>query len=986
MPVPWDRFVRVVSGGKYGNSQELFVVRRDKVNEALTEIDQLLAPFNPPVVPLNTYPELDPLRQEIVGYRNTVQTAIGMANNDLRQATELLDPLKDQARATKERAQKLTVRVEKLRQVDLDYGTPEYQDDEHHQTTMKPFDDWDKAYRAAGKAVVEMPTGAGALFDQIKMIDAYIVQLPLIRARVVHVGTNNGNGNVPPNIAERYRNYARIQTECNDLVQSLTDRRNFLQGMLDKSPLTERQVYRAKAESVKAAIRQVNALIAGNPPNVVALQTVLQHLTVRGTTMTNNTSNNPVPNLDKILGKKGGSPSRYRDMLTANGGTPAAVGQFPLITPDCREDSIMEMVVEWCTQGAYPNLTEKQAKKKAAHSFHDAQIKELNEGRVWGNPPIRRPVLLEGKDGKPVKVESEIIPAAQLGNKFTAQMQGHGVSSHDTKEYKTTKNLAATELRNKDGDVIFKGLRHGINCAYGITPNKIKEMDDAELETMIDELCKDDRTAEVRLRDGLRKSIANQPANANFALNDLATTGVAPTYGIDKATVEALGFTPTKVMQMNDRDRRRFLDKALAYARDEEAEKRAELRARLTNLNNQQNAAGKQALLDELKNNGKVDGVSIGALRRKANVNRSMDIVVAALVRNPDKLRAALAQPNKAVTISINSMSLVTPDAFRRGEDGNEDEAKMLREQMAAWEKVSGSPQPRKVTVEDPNNNNQPTEVTVRIEVLAFNFGVNAGAVAYGKAPGSGWGTSDGYNQKAMDQLLGKKDERKKGLGGQVGRWLGEERESLRSLQTRVKDAKETLATKQKELDQIPKNTQVVLQQQRRTVLEDEIDDLKRDLRPMEEGFKKRLKNLAIVEKLGKQIAAIWDSSNYKSQGNEPYKMVSRLAVLTHKMGGDPAFNCKSGKDRTGQLDAEAKLLATQIEQDGDVPEPDHMPSELEKRNRYNMALNSGNHEMQELNTGHMGFKLKGVKALDKSLPDERGVKSYRGSSDNTKS
>ncbi|MBL8794240.1 MAG: hypothetical protein JNM56_10060 [Planctomycetia bacterium] len=982
MPVPWDRFVRVVSGGKYGNTQDLFVVRRNKVNGALAEIDQLLAPFNPPAVAPNTFPELDGIRQEVVDYRATVQTALNLANADLRKATELLDPLKDQARATKERAQKMTARVEKLREVDLHYGTPEYQDDEQHQTTMKPFEDWDRTYPRAGQALVAMPTGAGALFDHIKVLDLYIVQLPLIAARVIHVGTNNGNGNVPPKIAEKYRNYARIQTECNDLVHSLTDRRNFLQGMLDKTPLTERQVYRSKAESVKAAIRQVNALIAGNPPNVVALNQVVQHLTQRSTQMTNNNSNKPVPNLDKVLGKKGGKAGRYRDMLTANGA--AAIPTFPLVTPDCREDVIMEAVVEWCTRGAYPNLTEDEAKKRAKHGYHDAQIKELNEGKVWAR--ITRPVQLEGKDGKPLKVESEIIPAAQLGNKFTAQMNGHGVNCHDTKAYKTTKNLAATELRNKDGEVIFKGLRHGINCAYGITPNKIKEMPDDELETMVNDLCVDDRAPEVRQRATLRRAIEAQPNNANPALHDLQTTGTAPNYGIDAATVKALGFTPAKVMQMNDRDRRKFLEKALAFARDDEAEARAALRARLTLLNQQGNNQGKQALLQEMKDNGKVGGVSVGALRRKANVNRSMDIVVAALVRNPDKLRAALLQPNKAVNITINSMSLVTPDIYRRGKDGDEDEAKMLREQMAAWEKVSADPQPRKVWVEDPNNGNQLTEVTVRIEVLAFNFGVNAGAVAYGAAPGSGWGTSNKYNEKAMDQLLGKKSERQKKLGGRVGRWLDEERESLRGVQTRLKDAVATLKEKQTELDRIPKNTQVLLEQQRRATLKNEIEDLKRDTRPMEEDFKKRLKNLAIVEKLAKQIAQIWDSSSYESQGKEPYKMVSRLAVLTHKMGDDPAFNCKSGKDRTGQLDAEAKLLVTQIEEDGDVPEPDHEPTEREKRNRYNGALNFGNHEMQELNTGHMGFKLKGVKALDKSLPDKEGVKTYRGSSGHTKS
>jgi hypothetical protein len=63
------------------------------------------------------------------------------------------------------------------------------------------------------------------------------------------------------------------------------------------------------------------------------------------------------------------------------------------------------------------------------------------------------------------------------------------------------------------------------------------------------------------------------------------------------------------------------------------------------------------------------------------------------------------------------------------------------------------------------------------------------------------------------------------------------------------------------------------------------------------------------------------------------------------------------------------------------VPEPDHDLSSEEKANRLQMALNAGNHEMQQLNTGNMGFKLMGVSALDESYGDEGGVKAFRGTS-----
>jgi hypothetical protein len=319
----------------------------------------------------------------------------------------------------------------------------------------------------------------------------------------------------------------------------------------------------------------------------------------------------------------------------------------------------------------------------------------------------------------------------------------------------------------------------------------------------------------------------------------------------------------------------------------------------------------------------------IGKMRKQANNNRAQEIVLAALIKNPAQLQRA--QQGQVAKITLNSMSLVTPDIARAGKDAvlgtgaAENEKKMLRDQMKAWERLDGQTIP--VNINDPNNPGQTMQAQVKVRVNAFNFGVNEGAVGKGSPIVGGWGTSDKYNQRSMNRLIGTPEQRKAndGVGGQVLKWL--------------------------------------------------------DKNPLHA-------DAAVVRELAKQVAEIWDQKDYKSQGVDPYKIVSRLAVLTHKMGNTPAFNCKSGKDRTGQLDVEVKVLATQIATtNGVVPKPDHELDEKEKRNRTEQALKGPNHDMQGLNTGgHKGFKLLGVPALDASYGSKETVATYRGTSDRTKS
>ena len=108
------------------------------------------------------------------------------------------------------------------------------------------------------------------------------------------------------------------------------------------------------------------------------------------------------------------------------------------------------------------------------------------------------------------------------------------------------------------------------------------------------------------------------------------------------------------------------------------------------------------------------------------------------------------------------------------------------------------------------------------------------------------------------------------------------------------------------------------------------------------------------------QLKAVWAERGDRRGGGDPYKVVSRLALVGHLMGETPLVNCKSGKDRTGQLDAEVKFLATVADQgDGRLPPVDEDMARW-RAARTDFTLNTGNLEMQQLNTGLPGYRLAG--------------------------
>ena len=120
--------------------------------------------------------------------------------------------------------------------------------------------------------------------------------------------------------------------------------------------------------------------------------------------------------------------------------------------------------------------------------------------------------------------------------------------------------------------------------------------------------------------------------------------------------------------------------------------------------------------------------------------------------------------------------------------------------------------------------------------------------------------------------------------------------------------------------------------------------------------------------KIFRQIRSILDKGQERTDNHDAYKAAARIAVLTSLMDGVPCWNCKSGKDRTGEMDVECKFLATLVDRGLDIPEPGAPLTGEQKALFRTIALEGGNHEMQEYNTGIAGYKTSNVDSIPERL------------------
>lgn len=275
--------------------------------------------------------------------------------------------------------------------------------------------------------------------------------------------------------------------------------------------------------------------------------------------------------------------------------------------------------------------------------------------------------------------------------------------------------------------------------------------------------------------------------------------------------------------------------------------------------------------------------------RHEASVNRAREVIIAALATQPDRFKRAL--DGERVSLTMTSSSLVTPDRFRKIVDPLNDEKTMLADQQKAFNTLrSESP----LTLEVKDSNGQIKTITVDLQLVPFNFGVNKLAVGNKVLESiGGWGTSDALNRDGIEQLLGDPKSENE-LTGIVGQWL-----------------------------------------------QDHSDD----------------DNAPIVRELGQQIKAIFNARGHHTARGGAYKLPARVIVLTSLIGGVPCTNCKSGKDRTSMAVAASEALFTYLKMNGRVPDWRSVGASESELFRT-LCLNGGHHEIQRRNVGASGFKV----------------------------
>ena len=333
-------------------------------------------------------------------------------------------------------------------------------------------------------------------------------------------------------------------------------------------------------------------------------------------------------------------------------------------------------------------------------------------------------------------------------------------------------------------------------------------------------------------------------------------------------------------------------------------------------------------------------------MRSEASKDMAKDMAATMLLNDPKLLARALK--GETVDLPITSISLLTPD-YLTGLGSKVGEQDMLAHHRAAIEALSASAEPLTLSIK--NARGQPTEVKLRVRPRVINFGVNFGALrTFGILRGNpipawrramGWELVAPANNQALTELIGARNSN--AISGAAGAKIAE----LQRRQIELRSA----------LQQPGPQTQ-------RQAMQKEIDN--------------NVRQISKITQSSQQLKYLWRRQDFVREGRDPYKMPARLAILIDAIDEKPLIHCKSGLDRTGQLDAEGKYLSARFDADGQLPQPDVPPDAVSRRLRTQFALGVGSHEMQEYNSGLPGYKLKGVPSLNAQF-ERFALPTYQG-------
>lgn len=306
-------------------------------------------------------------------------------------------------------------------------------------------------------------------------------------------------------------------------------------------------------------------------------------------------------------------------------------------------------------------------------------------------------------------------------------------------------------------------------------------------------------------------------------------------------------------------------------------------------------------------------GLRHGNTRGKAS--SSKEIILAAAVQQYGIEKLQKSSENYVWEVRLGNIQLMSPGLIKGLADGN-----MPFKQMQTFRDIA-SKGPFKVNIK--GEDGKPKKITLKlIKPILVNFGTNAqhyamgGALVKSSYKQNRQSFVDLFGEDTMDKLEKKKSTNSlndKSFQGEVGEYLTKLNETYK----KISNAKN----------------------------EQEIKKL--DLK------KKKIINLS------KQILDIWVTTNGRGKKTDPAAIQTRLAALMYLIDYPVSFNCKSGKDRTGEVAAEINdLMLTMEANDGDVPTPYSELSDKEKLQASDIFDATQSDVITQANTGHRGLKV----------------------------
>lgn len=394
---------------------------------------------------------------------------------------------------------------------------------------------------------------------------------------------------------------------------------------------------------------------------------------------------------------------------------------------------------------------------------------------------------------------------------------------------------------------------------------------------------------------------------------------------IRHGVLSASAYTRTGISQMSDSELGKAALGAFDYLRDDE------LREEIGRLRSKNAEVGafvrRQADVRCLPKFLRCCGTSstLEDIRRAVNLKRAEEAVQAALSTLPaPRVQAIHAAQGRGETPSVTlcSVSLMTPDAFRgcspKGNAHTRDERRMWRDQLSAFQAICSQPRSLEIPrldeqaqlMRDAEGLPLTQAVRLQVHVLAMNFPVNR------------WGTGK------VSLVMGADASRAANLGA-LAHLLGDDfRQEETGILRRMN----------------PCGAPWVLG----GLVAQACDALGEA-----DGHAKVLKQLA------RQVGDLYLSGDYRIARGDPYKMAARVVVLGELLGLPVLMNCKSGKDRTTEAEAHARLLRIQIASHGVVPPYNTPLDPLQRTQLWDLHTSGGSREIQWWNTNMAGTKLK---------------------------